>query len=84
MLIVLFGQLFLLAQKRKKSDYPIRLLFPLLNLKRKLLALLAILANLSITIAIKTLGFDLEELAFVPFARNDPQRNSPFPSQHEK
>lgn len=58
--------------------------YSLSNLKRKLRALLASLANLSITIAIKTLGFDLEELAFVPFARNDPQRNSPSPSQHEK
>lgn len=58
--------------------------YSLSNLKRKLLTLLASLANLSITIAIKTLGFDLEKLVFVPFARNDPQRNSHSPSQHEK
>lgn len=58
--------------------------YSLSNLKRKLLALLASLANLSITIAIKPLGFDLEELVFVPFARNDPQRNFPSPPQHEK
>ena len=58
--------------------------YSLSNLKRKLLDPLASLANLSITIAIKPLGFDLEELAFVPFARNDPQRNSPSPPQHEK
>ena len=82
-LILLFGQLFLLAQKRKNLSIPLGC-YSLPNLKRKLLTLLAILASLSITIAIKPLGFDLEELAFVPFARNDPQRNSPSPPQHEK
>jgi len=82
-LILLFGQLFLLTQKRKNLSIPLGS-YSLSNLKRKLLTLLAILASLSITIAIKTLGFDLEELAFVPFARNDPQRNFPSPPQHEK
>ena len=80
---MLFGQLFLLAQKRKNLIPPVGSYF-LSNPKRKLLALLASLANLSITIAIKPLGFDLEELAFVPFARNDPQRSFPSPPQHEK
>ena len=84
MLIVLFGQLFFTCSKKKKNlSIPLGC-YSLSNPKRELLALLASLANLSITIAIKTLGFDLEELAFLPFARNDPQRNFPSPPQHEK
>jgi hypothetical protein len=80
---VLFGQLFFIVQKRKNLSILLGS-YSLSNLKRKLLAPLASLANLSITIAIKTLGFDLEELAFVLSARNDPQRKLPSPPQHEK
>jgi len=72
-----------LLKKEKNLSIPLGC-YSLSNPKRKLLALLASLANLSITIAIKTLGFDLEELAFLPFARNDPQRKLPTPPQHEK
>ena len=74
---------FYLLKKEKNLSIPLEC-YSLSNLKRKLLTLLASLANLSITIAIKPLGFDLEELAFVPFARNNPQRNFPSPPHHEK
>ena len=74
---------FYLLKKEKNLSIPLGY-YSLSNPKRELLALLASLANLSITIAIKLLGFDLEELAFLPFARNDPQRNFPSPPQHEK
>lgn len=74
---------FYLLKKEKNLSIPLGC-YSLSNPKRKLLALLASLANLSITIAIKTLGFDLGQPAFVPFARNDPQRNSSSPPQHEK